>query len=185
MTWTSQTKSPETEGPPDSERRARYRRAGLVYLGLGTAILGVTVFDPQLLAPERRGDLAHLAVGLPIFAFFGAAIAWGDRWVAGYLRGFGLAPSRAAVAGRAGQRGLTVLLTASAFVRTLVFLGNGLGHRPRFGHAGALLGLEAVDPSGRMLVNAALMSLIVVALFHAAWLPARGRRRGGETSGRP
>lgn len=126
-----------------------YRQAGLVYAVLGTLILLITVGSPELLKPERRGDLAHLLVGLPFFFVFAAAIAWGDR------------------IGSRFQKVLTALLTISATGRTLVFLGNGLGHRPRVSGTAPWLTFETAAAEPRMLVNSVLMAVICFFLARA------------------
>ena len=143
--------------------QARYRRAGLIYLVLGTVILAVTVATPELASPERRADLIHLLVGLPFFALFAAAIAWGDRVLGRWLR-----------------EKLVMLLTLSAIGRTLVFVSNALGYQPRFRGG---FQVEDIDPSPRMWINAVLMAIIVVQLARASWIPWwKARKSHGTTT---
>lgn len=131
--------------------QARYRRAALIYCVLGVVILAVTVATPGLASPERRADLVHLLVGLPFFALFAAAIAWGDRLLGRWL-----------------HEKLVMLLTLSAIGRTVVFVGNALGYQPRLRGG---FQVESIDPFPRMWINAVLMAIIVVQLARASWIP--------------
>ena len=69
---------------------------------------------------------------------------------------------------RAGQEKLTMLLSISALGRTLVFLANAAGWRPRWRPA---LSFEPAEPDLRMLINALLMAVIFVFLVRASWIP--------------
>lgn len=155
--------------------RARYRHAGLVYLVLAMAVIGLTLWNPALASEERRGDAAHLLVGLPFIVVFAALIAWGDRVFAAPARWLGAPAHRAAYVGRWWREKLVMLLTLSALGRTLVFAANGFGWRPRL-HVG--VALEAIPPDPKMLINAALMTAVVAVLARASWVPFLNRLRG-------
>ena len=154
-----------------------YRTTGVIYFVLGALIMTITVLTPGLASPERRADLIHLAIGLPFFALFALAIAYGDRAFAWLLRLARMPPERAARAGRWTREKLVMLLTLSALGRTFVFAANGLGWKPGIDWRQFALSMEAVPPMPRMLVNAALMTVIVVVLARAAWLPFLRRLR--------
>ena len=144
-----------------AEAEARlYRVAGLVYLVLGTLVLLVTVASPGLASPERRADIAHLLVGVPIFLLFAAAIAWGHRVLGHWLR-----------------EKLVMLMTLTSLGRTGVFLSNALGLEFRL--AGGLR-IDRVEPSPRAWINFVLMVVIVTLLARASWGPFLGRLRGGS-----
>jgi hypothetical protein len=70
-----------------------------------------------------------------------------------------------------------MVLTVSAFFRTLVFLGNGIGQRPRLGFDPLALHLESTAAEPRMLVNALLMAVICGFLARASWVPLLKRWR--------
>lgn len=185
---------PAAGGPPAPGDRAdapatapggddqRYRRAAAAYLGLGLAVVAVTVASPELLRPERRADLAHLAAALPFVGLFAALIAWGHRWSAAVARGLGAGRERARRIGRQVREKLTMLLTLSAAGRTLVFLAEGAGRRLEQGAQG--WSLTPVPPRPRMLLCAALTATIAVLLARAAWAPFL-RRRLGRRGGPP
>lgn len=161
----------------------RYRQAAVAYLGLGLAVVAVTVASPELLRPERRADLAHLVVALPFVGLFAALIAWGDRWTAAVARGLGAGRGRALRIGSHVREKLTILLTLSAAGRTLVFLGEGLGRRLERTVEG--WSLAPAPPRPRMLLCAALTVTIAAFLARASWAPfvRRRVRRGGEGGG--
>ncbi len=171
--------------PVDSSRadavERRYRQAGLAYGLLGTLVILVTVATPGLLAPERRADIIQLVVGLPVFAAFALAIAFGDRPVAALARALGVDPERAARLGLACRRALVVLVSLTAAVRTLLFLGNGVGYRPRVDVRPFALSLTTAEPAPRMLLAALLMGIVLAFVVRAALGPAS--RRGGGTTG--
>ncbi len=158
----------------------RYRAAGAIYFVLGVLIMGITVLTPGLASPERRADLIHLAIGLPFFALFALAIAYGDRAVAWLLRLFRIAADSAVRLGLQVREKLVMLLTLSALGRTLVFAASGLGWKPSLSWRPFAFALEAIGPMPRMLLNAVLMAIIVVVLARAAWVPFL-RRRGART----
>lgn len=155
---------PAVEEP---ESRARYRWTGAVYLALALVIVGLTVATPELAAPERRQDIIHLLVGLPLIVLAAALIAWGDRMVAAPLGWLGASPDKAGRVGRGVQTVLTMLFTLSALGRTLFYLFNGFGLRPRLGP----LALESVPAEPKMLINALLMATILWFLARASWVP--------------
>ncbi len=161
---------------------ARYRLAGAVYFVLGAAIMAITVLTPGLASPERRADLVHLLVGLPFFALFALAVAYGDRALAWLLRLLGTSAEKAGRAGRWGREKLVMLLTLSALGRTFVFAANGLGWKPGVDWRPLAFSLEPVAPMPRMLVNAALMAVIVAVLVRAAWVPFLERRRAAKSA---
>ncbi|MFW6012231.1 MAG: hypothetical protein ACOC92_00805 [bacterium] len=160
----------------------RYRRAAAAYLGLGLAVVAITVASPELLRPERRADLAHLAAALPFVGLFAALIAWGDRWSAAVARALGAGRERARRIGRHVREKLVMLLTLSAAGRTLVFLGEGAGRRLDRTVEG--WSLAATEPRPRMLLCAALTATIAVLLARASWAPFL-RRRLERRAGRP
>ncbi len=158
--------------------RPSYPAAATIYFVLGALIMAITVLTPGLASPERRADLIHLAIGLPFFALFALAVAYGDRAFAWLLRGARMAPEKAARAGRWTREKLVMLLTLSALGRTFVFTANGLGWKPGVDWRPFAVSMEAIPPMPRMLVNAALMAVIVVVLARVSWVPFL-RRRGG------
>lgn len=151
---------------PDLARARRYRQAGAVYVVLGLSVVAVTVWSPEMLAPERRQDFVHLLIGLPFFFVFGLAIAYGDRIVAAPLRWMGVSAPRVTRLGRGCQRVLTILLSLSAGVRTVIFAANAVGVRPRL-HP---LRLETLDAAPRMAL-AALLMIVIAAFLVRAWWP--------------
>ncbi len=164
---------------PPSEvepRRRRYRRAGSWYAGLGSLVILVTLATPEMVRPELRGELVHAWIGQMAILLFGALIAWGDGVFAFGFRLLGLAGERAQRWGEAWQTWLARLLTLSALGRLTVFLGNGLGHRPRLHRDPFRLALEAVEPEPRMLLCALLMGGIVGVLIRLAWWPPTSKR---------
>ena len=132
----------------------RYRRAGAIYLVLGVLIMAITVLSPGLASPERRADIAHLLVGLPIFALFAGLIAYGDKLLGKWLR-----------------EKVVMLLTLSAMARVFVFTANGFGWKPGISWKPIAVAFQSVEPTPRMLINATLMSVIVVVLAQASWIP--------------
>lgn len=158
-------------------QQQRYRLAGWVYGLLGSAILALTVATPALASPERRSDIIHLLVGLPFFVLFALAIAQGHRAFAALARLLRVTPPRANAIGWWLREKLVMLLSVSAVARTLVFVGNGLGHRPRVLRDPVRMVLESVEPTPRMLVNALLMAIICACLVRASWLPFLERWR--------
>lgn len=155
-----------------------YRRAGLAYGVLGAVILVVTVASPGLAQPERRADIAHLLAGLPFFALFALAIAYGNRAFAALARGLGASTGRADRVGDWMREKLVMLLTLSGLGRTAVFLGNAVGHRPRLRSGPWRFELDTVEADPRMWINALLMATICGFLVRSAWLPAWRRWRG-------
>ena len=139
---------------------SRYRRAGAIYFVLGLVIMAITALTPGLASPERRADVAHLLVGLPIFGLFALLIAYGDRILGSWLR-----------------EKITMLLTLSALGRVFVFAANGVGWKPGFSWRPVAVAFQSVEPTPRMLINAVLMAVIVVVLFRASWLPFLRRIR--------
>ena len=158
---------------------SRYRRAAAIYFVLGVTIMAITALTPGLASPARRADLIHMAIGLPFFALFALAIAYGDRAVAWLLRVARMAPDKAARAGCWAREKLVMLLTLSALGRTFIFAAGGLGWKPGVDWRPFALSMEAVPPMPRMLINAALMTVIFVVLARVAWLPFLCRLRGG------
>lgn len=156
---------------------SRYRTAGAIYFVLGVAIMAITVATPELASPERRADLIHLAIGLPFFALFALAIAYGDRALAWLLRGVRVAPEKAERAGRWTREKLVMLLTLSALGRTFVFAANGIGWKPGIDWQPFTLAMEVVPATPRMLINAFLMAIILVVLARASWMPFLRRLR--------
>ena len=143
--------------------RARaYRTAGIAYFVLALIIVALTVVSPELAAPERRQDLQRLLVGLPILAVVAALIGWGDRLL-GRRRGAWW------------QEKITMLISVTGLVRTLIYVANAAGTRPRlFGG----FRLESIDPQPKMWINAILMAVITVLLVRASWWPRlRGQKR--------
>ncbi len=159
---------------------SRYRTAGAIYFVLGLAIMAITVATPELASPERRADLIHLLVGLPFFALFALAIAYGDRAVAWMLRLVRVAPEKAASAGLWAREKLVMLLTLSALGRTFVFAANGLGWKPGITWRPFAAAIESVPATPRMLINALLMAIILVVLARASWVPFLRRLKGRE-----
>ncbi len=155
---------------------SRYRNTGAIYFVLGVAIMAITVLTPGLASPERRTDLIHLAVGLPFFALFALAIAYGDRALASLLRVAHVTPEKAERAGHWAREKLVMVLTLSALGRTFVFAANGLGWKPGIGWRPFALSFEAMPPMPRMLVNAMLMTVIVAVLARVSWVPFLRRR---------
>lgn len=160
---------PSSEAPP---RRQRYRRAGAWYAGLGTLVILVTLATPDMVRPELRGELVHAWIGQTAILLFAALIAWGDGLFGACFRLLGLGRERARRWGEAWQMWLARLLTFSALGRLTVFLGNGLGQRPRIHRQPFRLALEPVEPEPRMLLCALLMAGIVWVLIRLAWWPA-------------
>lgn len=158
-------------------RDRRYRQAALGYLVLGSVVVLVTLATPEMLGAERRADLAHLLVGIPVFALFAALVAWGDRPVAWLLRLFRLPRERAAAWGRQAREKLVMLLTLTSLVRMLVFAANAAGTRPRLTAGGFALEPAAAQP--RLWLACALMALVVWLLGRASWGAWWTRRRGG------
>ncbi len=156
---------------------SRYRTAGAIYFVLGVAVMAITVLTPELASPERRVDLIHLAVGLPFFALFALLIAYGDRALAWLLRLVRVAPEKAASAGRWTREKLVMLLTLSALGRTFVFAANGIGWKPSVAWRPFALAMDVVPATPRMLINALLMAIILIALARASWLPFLRRKR--------
>lgn len=159
---------------------SRYRVAGAIYFVLGLGVMAITVATPELASAERRTDLVHLAIGLPIFALFALAIVYGDRAFAWILRGLRFAPERAASAGRWAREKLVMLLSLSALGRTFVFAANGVGWKPGVDWRPVALSMEMVPATPRMLINAFLMAIILVFLVRASWVPFLRRLRGSE-----
>lgn len=162
---------------PDRHRDP-YRQAALAYCVLGALVVMLTIATPEMARPERRADLAHLLIGLPVFLVFALLIAWGDLAAAGCLRLLGVTAERARQLGQSTREKLVMLLSLSALMRTLVFLANGLGARPRFALASPRLRIEAATPEPRMWFAAALMAVILWLLVRASWLPWMRRRQG-------
>ena len=132
---------------------SRYHTAGAIYFVLGSVIMAITVLTPGLASPERRTDLIHLAIGLPFFALFALAIAYGDRALSWLLHLLRAAPERAERAGRWMREKLVMLLTLSALGRTFVFAANGLGWKPLLSWRPFDFSLESIPPMPRMLPN--------------------------------
>lgn len=166
----------DRNGTPAQAARRRYRRAGWVYFALAMVIVVLTVADPELAAPERRADLVHLLVGLPFIAAFAVLVGRGDDLLAAPARWLGASAEGARRLGAWVHEKLVMLLTLSALGRTLFYVSNGVGLRPRLRPA---LAFEAVPASPQMLVNAVLMAVILVVLARASWVPfvERLRRR--------
>ena len=161
--------APANRPPAPGGEDLCYRRAAAAYLGLGLAVVAITVASPELLRPERRADLVHLAVALPFVALFAALIAWGDRWTAAVARRLGAGWERARrVAGHVREK-LTMLLTLSAAGRTLVFLAEGAGRRLEQTAQG--WSFAPATPRPRMLLCAALTAAIALFLARASWVP--------------
>ena len=174
---------PVSESMPSgtAERTAadsRYVVAGAVYFVLGCAIMAITVLTPGMASEQRRADLAHLLIGLPFFALFAVMIAYGDRLVAAALGAVRTDGDRASRIGSWVREKLTMLLTLSALGRTFVFAANGLGWKPGLDWPSLAISMEAAPPMPRMLVNALLMSVILVLLIRAAWVPFVRRLTG-------
>ena len=155
---------------------SRYWIAGAIYFVLGAAIMVITVATPELASPERRGDLIQLAIGIPFFALFALVIAYGDRAFAWLLRLGRMAPKKAARGGRWAREKLVMLLTLSAIGRTFVFAANGFGWKPGIDWRPFTFAMEVVPATPRMLINAFLMLIILVALARASWVPFLRRR---------
>lgn len=155
---------------------SRYRVAGVIYFVLGLTVMTITVATPELASPERRADLVALAVGLPFFGLFALLISYGDRVIAWLLRAARMAPEKAARAGLWAREKLVMLLTLSALGRTFVFTANGLGWKPAVGWRPFTMAMEVVPATPRMLINALLMAIILVALARASWVPFLQRR---------
>ncbi len=160
---------PESVNPIDR----RYQEAGWTYFLLGSLILGLTVIDPALAAPERRTDIVHLLVGLPFFALFAYLIGRGERPVSGLLRIVGTAPGKARRIGRVARRILAIVLSISATGRAGVFLANALGHRPRVGFSPPAFELTSTVATPKMFINAGLMAIILALLVRAWWSDLR------------
>jgi|GEM_PF-5497915 hypothetical protein len=156
------------------DRSSRYRLAGGLYLVLGLAVVAVTIWTPELLAPERRADFAHLLVGLALIVVFALLVGFGDRIFSAPLWLFGVTPFKAEAVGRGGQTVLTMVLTLTALGRAVVFGCNAAGLRPRL----SPLRLEPTEPTPRLWLAVALMLGIVYVLAHASWLPWLHDRRG-------
>ncbi len=160
---------------PDPDRLGeadqRYDSAGWVYLLLGVAVMALAVLHPDLVKPERRQDIVHLLVGLPFFVLFAVLIARGDRLITWVLELFRVHPEPARRTGRWLRHKAVLLLTLSALGRTLFFLANAAGHRPRLAFSPPSFHLEATEPEVKMLVSAAFMAVIVIYLARASWLP--------------
>lgn len=169
---------------PDTEATSQdpYLQAGLVYGVLGAVVLLLTVATPEMVRPERRGEIVHLLIGMPFFLLFAVAIAASDRLVAGLLVRRGRSAERALRSGRWFREKLVMLIALTAAVRTAVFTANGLGYRPRLRLAPFALQAEATTPEPRMLLAALLMATIFVFLARAAWLPFF-RRLGSSHAG--
>ncbi len=156
---------------------SRYRIAGAIYFVLGSAVMAITVMTPELASPARRADLIHLAIGLPFFGLFALLIAYGDRAIAWLLRVVRVAPEKAARGGGWAREKLVMLLTLSALGRTFVFAANGLGWKPAVAWRPFAMAMEVVPATPRMLLNACLMAIILIALAWASWVPFLGRRK--------
>ena len=152
-------------------RSRRYRRAGGAYAALGTLVILVTLATPEMVRPELRGELVHAWIGQVAILLFAALIAWGDRLFAFCFRLLRLGAERARRWGEAWQTWLARLLTLSALGRLTVFLGNGVGQRPRVRRDPWHLALEAVEAQPRMLLCALLIGGIVWVLIRLAWWP--------------
>ncbi len=163
--------------PPADEARRRYRRAGIVYFVLAMVIVILTVANPELASPERRADIAHLLVGLPFIAAFAYLVARGDAVLAAVSRLFGASAEKAARIGAWLHEKLVMVLTLSALGRTLFYIGNGIGHRPRLR---PWFEIEAAPANPKMLINAVLMTVILVLLARASWVPFVQRLRGRD-----
>lgn len=164
------------EAQPGDPTDRRYRQAALGYLVLGSLVVLVTLATPEMLGAARRADLAHLLVGIPIFALFAALVAWGDRPVAGLVRLFDPSRERAAAWGRQAREKLVMLLTVTSLVRAVVLTANAAGVRPRLTAGG--LALEPVAAPPRLWLACALMALVVWLLGRASWGAWWTRRRG-------
>lgn len=156
---------------------SRYRTAGAIYFVLGSTVMAITVMTPELASPARRADLIHLAIGLPFFGLFALLIAYGDRAIAWLLRVVRVAPEKARRAGRWTREKVVMLLTLSALGRTFVFAANGFGWKPAVAWGHFDLAMESVPATPRMLINAFLMAIILVALARASWVPFLDRKR--------
>lgn len=154
-----------------NDRDRRYRHAGMLYAILGTLVILVTMASPEIVRPELRQELVHAWVGEIFILLFAVLIARGNDAVAFALRLVRMAPEAARRWGRRCQTGLTLLLTFSALGRLTVFLGNGLGHRPRILRQPLRLALESVPAEPRMLLCGLLMAGVVFVLVRAAWWP--------------
>lgn len=152
----------------------RYRIAGLAYFVLAMAIIGMTVANPAMAAPERREDLIHALVGLPFIALFAALIAWGDRVLAAPMRWFGASAERAAQLGIRARELLVMILTVSNFGRFLIYALSTVGWRLRLRPWPEI---ESAAANPKMLINATLMAVIVFLLARASWVPFLQRRR--------
>lgn len=173
-------------GPAADPPQDPYLQAGLVYAVLGLVILMLVAASPDLVLPERRGDLTLLVVGMPFFLVFALVIARGDRPIALFLRRRGSEPARAARIGAWFREKLVILISLSALGRAYVFAANGLGLRPRLALHPVRLAIESHAPEPRMMLAALLMATIFAFLVRAAWLPFLGRllrlgRRGGAS----
>lgn len=181
--YTAAVSDPRSGPSAADEPQDAYLQAGLVYGVLGLVILMLVGASPELVRPERRGDLVQLIVGLPFFVLFAFAIARGDRPIALFMTRRGADPERADRIGAWFREKLVILLSLSALGRTYVFAANGLGARPRLRFRELSVGLEPQAPDPRMLIAALLMATIFVFLVRASWLPFFGRlfrlARGG------
>lgn len=174
----------ETPPEPSPKRDHAYRRAALAYAVLGSAVVLLTVLTPELARPERRADLVHLAVGLPIFFLFAGLIAWGDRAFAALARPFVEAPRAIAIGGWLREK-LVMVLCLTAAGRTFVLFCNGIGLRPRLGSPPQLLRFESVEAEPRLVLAAVLMASILVPMVRASWIPFLRRRSESRRAATP
>lgn len=144
---------------------------GWIYAVLGTLVILVTVASPEILRPELRGELVHAWIGEVAILLFAVLIARGDGFFAFFFRLLRAGRERARRWGEAWQMWLARLLTLSALGRLTVFLGSGLGHRPRLRRDPFRVEVESVVPEPRMLLCALLMGGIVWMLIRTAWWP--------------
>ncbi len=155
---------------------ARYRQAAAVYIGVGVPVIIITLFTPGLTSPSRYSEVARLFFAVPFFLLFGFLIYKGDQVFAALARRLGTPHERSERIGAWVQEKLAMLLTLSALGRTFVFASNTVGWQPEIHYTPPAFHLHPIDPLPLMTVNAGLMTIIVVVLARASWVPFVRRR---------